>query len=270
MYDFYFGSNKEIEKDSDKYLLSIKRMMPKWMNSIPDSEFLALGDIANKIKSKKSVFVETGCGASTLILLFYAMKNNGKLYTWEINQEKTSMIRSMCNETISRYFKKNINNHWIAVNYLSTSQYAGLKILNELKEKINLFFHDSEHVLDVILKELQMIKNIMKPNSYICIDDANYSFKYLNTAYINMIRKKLSLKPMPEVKNNKSDLFYKEVEKYLNLNFKNVLKIDDSYKKNYKKDIFFNYFSNEFNLKANLKMENQKELSHRFDCWKIS
>ena len=74
MYDFYFGSKEEIEKDNHKYLLSIKRMMPKWMNSIPDSEFLALGDIAKKIKSKKSVFVETGCGASTLILLFYAMK----------------------------------------------------------------------------------------------------------------------------------------------------------------------------------------------------
>ena len=27
-------------------------MMPKWMNSIPDSEFLALGDIAKNIKSK--------------------------------------------------------------------------------------------------------------------------------------------------------------------------------------------------------------------------
>ena len=60
-------------------------MMPKWMNSIPDSEFLALGDIANKIKSKKSVFVETGCGASTLILLFYAMKNNENSIP---NQEK--------------------------------------------------------------------------------------------------------------------------------------------------------------------------------------
>ena len=39
---------------------------------------------------------------------------------------------------------------------------------------------------------------------------------------------------MPD-KNNKSDLFYKEVKKYLNLNFKNVLKIDDSYKKIIKK-----------------------------------
>ena len=78
------------------------------MNSIPDSEFLALGDIAKNIKSKKSIFVETGCGASTLVLLFYAMKNNGKLYTWEINQEKTSLIRSMCNETISRFDLKSI------------------------------------------------------------------------------------------------------------------------------------------------------------------
>ena len=92
-----------------------------------------------------------------------------------------------------------------------------------------------------------------------------------------MVRKKLSLKPMPELKNNKSDLFYKEVEKYLNQNFKKVLKIDDNYKKNYKKDIYFNYFSNEFNLKANLNMENQKNyhidltvgklVNARFNYW---
>jgi hypothetical protein len=115
-----------------------------------------------------------------------------------------------------------------------------------------------------------MVKDIMKKNSFICIDDANYSFKYLNTAYLNMVRKKLNLKAISNPKDNKSDLFYNEVQNYLIKNFKKVDKIQDSYKKNYKKDIYFNYFSNEFNLKANLKMENQKELSHRFDCWKIS
>jgi len=270
MYDFYFGTNKEISLDTEKYLLSIKRMMPKWMNSIPDSEFIALGRIANQIKSKNAVLVETGCGASTLMLIFHAMKNNGLLYTWEINQEKTSLIRSICNETIARYFNRNVNDHWISINYMSTSKYGGLSVLKELNKKIDIFFHDSEHVLDVIFQELDMIKDIMKKNSFICIDDANYSFKYLNTAYLNMVRKKLNLKPISNPKDNKSDLFYNEVKNYLIKNFKKVDKIKDFYKKNYKKDIYFNYFSNEFNLKANLKMENQKELSHRFDCWKIS
>lgn len=270
MYDFYFGTRKEISSDPEKYLISIKRMMPKWINSIPDSEFIALGRIANKIISKNSVFVETGCGSSTLILLFYAMKNNGVLYTWEINQEKASIIRTICTETISKYFNKNVNDHWICINYISTSKYAGLGILKELGKKVDLFFHDSEHVLEVIMQELDAMKPIMKKNSYICIDDANYNFKYLNIAYLNMVRKKVNLKPIKNPKNNQSNIFYVEVSNYLSKNFKKVSKIKDSYKKNYKKDIFFNYFSNEFKLKANLNMENEKALSHRFDCWKIS
>lgn len=270
MYDFYFGTKKEIKQDFAKYLLSIKRMLPKWMNSIPDSEFLALGNILKKIKNKKTVFIETGSGASTIILLFYAMKNNGKLYTWEINQEKTSMIRSICNETIARYHNKNINNHWISVNYISISKFGGLDVLKELNEKIDLFFHDSEHILDVLIKELEIIKSQMKRNSFICVDDANYNFKYLNTAYLNMVRRKLGLKPIRRLKNNTTDLFYREVDKYLKNNFNKVTKITDSYKKTFKNDIYFKYFSNEFKHKIDLKMENKKELSHRFDAWKLS
>ena len=270
MYDFYFGTKKEIRSNPEKYLLSIKRMMPKWMNSIPDSEFIALGNILNKVKKKKSILAETGCGASTLVLLFYAMKNNGTLFTWEINQEKTSMIRSICNETIARYFNKNVNDHWVSINYLSTSKYAGLEVLKELNKKVDLFFHDSEHVLEVIINELEMVKSIMNKSSYICIDDANYNFKYLNTAYLNMVRRKLGLKSIKPLKDNKSDIFYKEVDKFLKNNFQKVKKINDSFKINFHKDIYFSYFSNEFNLKANLKMENKKNLSHRFDCWKVN
>ena len=60
MYD-YFGDKKEINKNEDRYLLSIKRMFPKWINSIPDTEFIALGNIAKSIKNKP-IFVETGSG----------------------------------------------------------------------------------------------------------------------------------------------------------------------------------------------------------------
>ena len=47
MYDFYFGSKEQIKEREDKFLLSIKRMMPRWVNSLPDSEFLALASILN-------------------------------------------------------------------------------------------------------------------------------------------------------------------------------------------------------------------------------
>ena len=33
---------EQIKKNEEKFLLSVKRMMPRWVNSLPDSEFLAL------------------------------------------------------------------------------------------------------------------------------------------------------------------------------------------------------------------------------------
>ena len=269
MFDYYFGSKLEISKNTEKYLLSIKRMFPKWMKSIPDSEFIALGRVARMVKNNKSVFVETGSGSSSLILLFHAIRTNGILFTWDINQSKTSQLRSIFNETIGRYFGVDINKHWVVINYFSTADHAGLSILEEKNKKIDLFFHDSEHVLDVILSELNLIKKLMKINSYICMDDANYNFKKVNTAYLNMVRQKINLEPI-KLKNNTSEFFYLEVDKFLKDNFSKVNKIKDYYKNNYKKDIYFKYFNTEFNVKAKIKMENNKNLEHRFDAWKIS
>tara|TARA_B100001971_G_scaffold154732_1_gene144151 strand:- start:172 stop:375 length:204 start_codon:yes stop_codon:yes gene_type:complete len=45
MYDFYFGTKEEVDSDPKKFLLTIKRMLPRWCNSIPDSEYLALYDV---------------------------------------------------------------------------------------------------------------------------------------------------------------------------------------------------------------------------------
>ena len=269
MYDFYLGSKKEIKNNKEIFLLSVKRMMPKWMNSIPDSEFLALSRIAENIDKSGAVFVETGAGASTVALLFHAMENNGVLYSWDTNGEKTSQLRSICNETVAKYFDMDVNKHWKSINYISTSEYAGLKILNELGEKIDLFFHDSEHVLDVIIGELKEVTKIINSPAYICMDDANYNFRHINTAYANIVRKKIGLQPVPDIENNNSDYFYIEVEKFLKGKFKKVEKITDTYKQEFKEDIYFDYFNTEFKVKADLKMENAELLGHRFDCWRV-
>ena len=166
MYDFYFGSKEEINNNKEKYIISVKRMLPKWMNSIPDSEFLALNRVARKISKDSPVLVETGLGASTLVLLFNAIKNNGVLYSWDTNAEKASQIRTVCTETICKYFECDINKHWKVINYFSTSPYAGISILSELDLSIDLFFHDSEHVLEVILGELEMVSKATWDNLY--------------------------------------------------------------------------------------------------------
>ncbi|MCM1038205.1 MAG: hypothetical protein NC434_02700 [Ruminococcus sp.] len=48
MYDFILGDKETIIKNTEeekKFLLSVKRMLPRWCNSIPDSEFLAIYDV---------------------------------------------------------------------------------------------------------------------------------------------------------------------------------------------------------------------------------
>jgi hypothetical protein len=270
MYDFYFGDKEEIRSDEEKFLISVKRMLPKWVNSIPDSEYLALHRVVTGVKKSEPVFVETGLGASTIVLLFNAIKKGGALYSWDTNAEKASLVRTVCSETICRYFECDVNKHWNSVNYLSTSPYAGLAILSELGLGVDLFFHDSEHVLDVIICELEAIAPLLTEGSFVCMDDANYNFKHTNTAFINIIRKKLSLPPVEELKDNESSEFYIEVEKYLGSKFEGVEKLKDTYKAEFKDDIYFTYFNNELNIKADLKMENLEKLEHRFDAWRIT
>ena len=74
MYDFYFGTNEEIDRDPKRYLLAIKRMLPRWCNSIPDSEYMALYDAIYDLSlPEHPVFVETGSGASTIVLCYFAV-----------------------------------------------------------------------------------------------------------------------------------------------------------------------------------------------------
>ena len=162
MYDFYFGTDEDIAKDEIKYLISIKRMMPRWINSLPDSEFIALAELldgqgATAQKAKRDfVVVETGAGASSLVFIYYAMKYNGIAYTWDMNGEKGSRIRTVCTETMGNYFRKHVNEHWKLVSFNSTSPYLGLSILGEFGLEVDMFFHDSEHVWTTVQKELEI------------------------------------------------------------------------------------------------------------------
>lgn len=270
MYDFYFGEKSTIQQDEEIFLLSIKRMLPKWMNSIPDSEFLALHRLINQHCSYGAVLVETGVGASSILFVYHAMKHSGRLFSWDTNAEKASQLRTVCTETIANYFDKNVNEYWTFVNSLSTSKYTGLDTLEELNIKIDLFFHDSEHVLDTIAAEICSVAPSMKRNGIICMDDANYNFRSVNEAYVNIIRKKLGLSGIQPVHGNICDIFHKEVSAILKGQFKIVEKLGDTYKQEHKNDIYLQYFSNEFQIKDDLKMENSAALEHRFDAWKVS
>src|SRR5258705_212924 len=146
MYDFYFGTRAEIEKDEKKFLLSVKRMLPRWVNSIPDSEYLAIYDDLESLdrKGKKPVLVETGVGASSIVMIYYAMKYDGTLYSWDFQSEKGAYIRQICTDTLSAVTGKNIFATWKFIAYDSKSPYLGVPALKELVEAVDFGFFDSE------------------------------------------------------------------------------------------------------------------------------
>ena len=50
MYDFHFGSKKEIQDNQEEFLIFVKRLLPRWINGIPDSECIAIYRSLNQIK----------------------------------------------------------------------------------------------------------------------------------------------------------------------------------------------------------------------------
>lgn len=272
MYDFYFGEPDEILANEEKYLLFIKRMLPRWVNGIPDSEYLAIFDILKKIdlESKPPVLVETGSGASSIVMFYFAVKYNGKLYTWDINGSKGSFLRSIANDTICKSFSVALHKHWDFIAYSSTNEHLGIKILKELNQKIDFCFIDSYHTLDNVLSELELIVSNMNYQAFVAIDDGSYTNKSENYSYINMFRKKLGLEPVLEPPGNKCKEYYIEVERFLRKHFTNVEKIKDSYKQTYQDDLFFSYYQIDKNVMNKMGMEKLEKLEHRFDSWVVN
>lgn len=271
MFDFYFGSKKEIEENEADFILFIKRMMPRWCNSIPDSECIALLDLLNTLPDKeRPVIVETGTGASTIPLLYYAVKNNGVLYTWDTNQNKLAYIRNLCNDTIFNHFKKSIFDHWKYIGYQSTSEHLGIPILKELNEKVDFCFFDSEHTSNNLLEELSSVNPVLNDGAIVAIDDANYNYINTNFAYINIFRKKLGLTPVESPEENIGNHFYEDVYSYLKQHWNTVEYLNDTYKENYSDDIFWSYYSSDRKAIASVGMEKTDELHHRFDSWMVS
>jgi len=275
MYDFYFGSPDEIARNEIKFLISIKRMMPRWINSIPDSEFIALARLfdeqgASLPAGKKLVMVETGAGASSLASAFYALKYDGLALSWDYNGEKGSQIRTVCNETMGNYFHKHIDEHWKLVAHDSLSPYLGLPILKDLVDHVDVFFHDSEHVWDTVRAELDAIMPLLGDGAVVALDDANQDYLHTNIAYINTFRKKLGLGPVARPDGNVSEPFYVETERFLQERWADVQHLDDEYKQKFRNDPYFAYYDSEFEIKANLGTERMERLEHRFDSWRVS
>ena len=266
MYDFYFGTKKEIYKNPEDFLIFCKRLLPRWINGIPDSECLAIYRSLSNLK-KNPVMIETGCGASTLAMFLHAALNSGKVYSWDTNGSKGSFLRSVINEAICLPLDLKSSDFWKFIAFDSTNDFLGIPILNELDDKADSCYFDSWHTFEHLMKEIRCFEKVSNNEFMILLDDAYYSNKYENFSYINMMRKKLNLAPIKDPEDNKVRKYFEEVDDYLNKKYEKVKKLEDSYKDEFQGDIFFKYFQQDRNAMEKVGMEEKENLSHRFDAW---
>ena len=276
MYDFYLGSQPKSLDEEIHYLISVKRLLPRWINSIPDSEFAAIVKILYNqgnqasAKGERLFLVETGVGASTLALVYYAMKHNGVALTWDFNSKKGSEIRSACAETIGTLFHHGINSAWKLIGYNSRSPYLGIGIISEWTDTVHFTMHDSEHVWENVVGELELVEPFLKNGSVVAVDDSYYDFLHTDTAYINLIRKKLGLKSIDPIQGNVSRAHWIETEDFLNRRWGNVKSLIGEYQQNCQNDVSIGYFSNELHIRSSLGMKQVKQLEFRFGAWEVS
>ncbi len=276
MYDFFVGSRPRSLDEEVRFLVSVKRLLPRWVNSIPDSEFAAivlllheLGNRAEK-NGEKLCIAETGVGASTLALVFYAIKHKGLAVTWDFNSKKGSEIRSACTETICAVFDTNINNAWKLIGYNSRSPHLGIGVLREWTDRVHFMMHDSEHVWENVNGELELINQFLQDGSVVAVDDAYYDFLHTDTAYINISRKKLGLKPIDPIVGNQVEAHSIEAEKFLKLRWNDVVPVTETYRELCRNDVSIGYFGNELQLRGDLGNEKVKQLESRFAAWEVS
>ncbi|SVC12364.1 uncharacterized protein METZ01_LOCUS265218, partial [marine metagenome] len=241
MYDFHYGSKDQIRQNPEEFLIFVKRLLPRWINGIPDSECVAIYRTLVSMNKKDSTLIETGCGASTLAMFLYAVLNDAHIFSWDTNGSRGSFLRSVISEAICRPLEVDLYRYWSFIGFNSTDPHVGITMIKEIDLSADFGFFDSWHTLDQLSGEVECFIKIASQNFYLAIDDAYYKSQYQNFSYINMIRQKLNLSPVSEPDSNYCRPFYVEVEEYLTDKFESVDRIDDDYKKNYQEDIFFKY-----------------------------
>ena len=137
MYNYNFYVNGNPQKKPEEFLIFVKRLLPRWVNGIPDSECIAIFRILKLLKRKKKkklVLLETGCGASTLAMFLHCALYGGTMYSWDTNGSKGSFIQSVISESIGRVLGVDINKIWHFIAFNSTDPNVGIRVIKELNK----------------------------------------------------------------------------------------------------------------------------------------
>ena len=267
MFDFHFGNKEEILENNEDFLIFVKRMMPRWINGIPDSECLALYRVLKESNLKNTSLIETGCGASTLALVLHAILNDCKVFSWDTNPSKGSFLKSVINEAVCKPLEVNLNDHWEFIAFDSTNSNLGIPVLKELNVKPSLGFFDSLHTLEHLLKEINAFAECAEQTFYVVLDDANYQNKTENYSYINMLRTKLKLHEVAEPNENICKPYHEEIQIVLSDKYTSIERVENDFEYLMKNDIYFDYFHSDW--KQMIKKGMAKKTKDRFVSFKI-
>lgn len=272
MYDFVLGSSSQIYDNELEYLIAVKHMLPRWLNSLPDGEFSALFELALKAAKEHpgTALVETGTGASTLALTWIAARYDCKAVTWDISGSKLSAMRQVCFEAFQPYIGDPIK-YWTPIPWSSTCEYLGLSGFVRTGQKIAFSFHDSEHTWGNLSTEIEQVSYGLVNGGVVAIDDANLQWNHLNVGLLNTYRRKLGWEPLPEslAIEQSGEVHWKRALHLLEDLCGSVVHLSDSFKDAPHDDPYFEWFSTEFDIKVEMGTERDDSLNHRFDAFKI-
>jgi len=243
MFDLIYDNKRNILKNPEKFIIFVKRLLPKYANSLPDSAAISIFREIKKLRGANNLIIETGVGASTIVLFMASYIYKKKLFTFDINPDKISLIRQVINDAVCRPLKANIFDYWTYVPSNSLDKYTGIPSLKEFKKKLQFAFLDSCHSLEHLKKEVIEFTKIASKEFVLGIDDGNHvNSRFFPLGYTNMVRQKMGLKKIINPKQNISSPFFNEVNNLLKKNFKSVKKLETFFQKNYQNDLWFNYF----------------------------
>lgn len=246
-------------------------MLPRWANSLPDSEFLAVHDlIAGSDWKEKPVFVETGIGASTLLLLHHAMERGGRVISWDLSSAKASFLRQVASETLEPLHRRTIADHWSFVSSMSLSPHTGLSILPQLTDRVNLSIHDSDHTWQTIAGEIEGVIPVLAEMSVVCVDDANQVYQHTYEPIINMTRKKLGLSPLPPLPGNRGPAHFQAIPDLLGKYFANVEHVATDVSDSLKSDPYYAWYDTDRRSMASVGMEKFETFQNRFVALRVS
>ena len=266
MYNFIYGDISKIKKDPLKFLIFVKHLMPRFINSVPDNICISIYKNLNQLykeKRKKLILLETGCGASSIAMFLFCALNGGKLFSWDTNPSKGSYLKSVINESICEPLKININDVWTFIGGSSVNPHTGISIIGELKLKADYCFLDSAHTINHLLMELNCVNKVSSKNFCISLDDAYTTETKYNYPFINMLRKKIGLKPIKKI-TKESETFLNKTVSFFKSKNRDIKILRNKF---FSDDLYYKYYSSDYNFMKKVKLV--KNPRKRFITFKI-